>query len=279
MKTNSYSHKWQICRPDCDKEEEQNYLELLQKHFPDVSTFEKHPDAMLNLIFTEVYEKILGPNYSKKRVSKRKEKIIKNKLIERMRNKYGRWINILSFEFKTPAYARYDTNFNRAYRIKNMGILYGSPSQHLCGNIFLTSHSLERFEERLDPQCYAPITNELINLYKTEPTSADVLVALILTSNMEYALKDNFCYLNIRVGVLVLENLGDIFIAKTFLTDEMIADNLQWYLPLRKNKNIRLSSFVEFLELEKIKIERPIFLREEIAEMLLNFLTDKENEE
>jgi hypothetical protein len=270
MKKEPRSNKWRIERPDCDKEEEQNYLELLQKHFPGVSTFEKHPDAMLNIIFTETYEKVLGPNYSKTRIGKRKEKQIKKILLERMRNKYGRWINILCFEFKNPGHARYDTNFNRVYRIKNVGILYGSPSNYLCGNIFLTSHCLERFEERTSPCYYSPITNQLTELYKTEPTSADIIVALILNSNMEYALKDEFCYLNIRIGVLVIENLGDVFIAKTFLTDDMIANNLQWYLPLIEDSKKDINSFIEFLELETIKIKKPIFLLEEIANVLLN---------
>lgn len=276
MNRNNKSNKWKICRPEHDKEEEQRYLKLLQNHFDGVSTYEKHPDAMMNIIFTESYQKILGPNYNKRRIGKRKEKQIKALLLERMKNKYGRWINILNFKFKNSNVAVYETNFNRVYRIKNTGILYGSPSNHLCGNIFYTSHCLERFEERVPPEHYFPVINELHRIYKTEPTSADIIVALVLCSNLEYALKDQFCYLNVRVGVLVLEILDNLFIAKTFLTEDMLKDDLQWYFPLMKDGRRDLKSFEELIEKERIKIAAPKFLLEELAEKFLDYSMSQE---
>lgn len=267
------NESWRIHRPN--KKEEKVYLELLQKHFRDVSTFEKHPDAMLNIIFTKIYNRILGEDYNKKRVSKRKEKKIRDELLTIMRKKYGRWINLFNFSFKTPHNAVYQTNFNRVYKIKKIGTLYGSPSNNMCGNVFYTSHCLERFEERVDSDCYNPLTINLRREYKAEPTCADIIIRLVLSSNLEYALKDEFCYLNIHVGAIVLENLGDVFIAKTFLSPEMLKD-LQWYLPLIKKEEYNFNSFGEVLKKENIKIKEPKFLNKEITEKLLELLLSKE---
>jgi len=274
---NDSKHIWQVKRDKGNKFEEEYYLELLKSHFDDVTTFEKHPDAMLNILFTQTYDEVLGPNFNKKRISKRKEKLIKEKLISRLRNKYGRWINLTNFKFKSPHNLVYSTNFNRVYKVKSSGILYGSPSQNICGNMFYTSHCLERFEERVPPLHYSPLIEDFQRIQKNEPTSADIVAGLVVASNMEYAIKPNFCYLNVRVGVLVIENFGDLFIAKTFLTPDMLND-LEWFQPLSRTKR-DLNTFADFLKLESIKIKEPQFLRGEITEYLLQNFLEKEHYE
>ena len=266
--------QWYISRND--KNEEQYHLELLQKHFDQVTTFENHPDVMLGLIWSRTFDEVCGKNFNKERVPKRKQKLIKEKLLLKLRNKYGRWINLTNLKFKGPHCVSYQTNFNRVYKVKDSGTLYGSPNLGICGDIFLTSHCLERFEERVSSECYEPITEHLKQIYKSEPTSYDNMVGLILSSNKEYALKDGFCYLNIRVGVLVLENLGDVFIAKTFLTPKMLKE-MDWLQPLI-NDEVEIESFVNFLELDSIKIREPIFLKEEIKKELLRLYLSEELE-
>lgn len=257
-----------------NKEEEQYYLDLLKKHFEDVTTFEQHPDAMIGLIWSRTFDEVCGKNFDKERVAKRKQKAIEKKLLQKLRSKYGRWINFTNLKFKSVGHVTYRTNFNRVYKIKDYGTLYGSPNYDICSNIFLTSHCLERFEERVPPETYEPITENLKKDFKADPTSADVMVGLILSSNKEYALKDNYCYLNIRVGVLILENLDEIFIAKTFYTPDML-NEMKWVQPLL-NDQVELDSFADLLNLDKINIKEPKFLDKELAELLLDLLVMKE---
>lgn len=263
-----------IRRSTNSKEEEKKYLEALNKHFKAV-TCEKHPDAMLNIIFTDAYEKILGRNFRKQRISKKKEKKLKNEIISRLRHKYGRWINLTNFKIKNPAEIYFQTNFNRVYKVEDMGILYGSPSELICDGIFYTSHCLERFEERANPEFYDPITEEMKKIYKTEPTSADIMIGLIMSSNMEYGRWKDFCYLNVRVGALVLENLTDVFIAKTFLTPDMLHPEMTWYQPLIAPDE-HFSSFKELMEIDFIKIEKPSFIFDELYDIIGDLFLDRE---
>jgi len=260
------------------KEEENYYLKLLKKHFgkDNVSTFEEHPDAMISIIWSRTFDEICGKNYQKKRIPQRKQKAIKEKILQKLRSKYGRWINLTNIKFKGVGNASYQTNFNRVYKIKNSGILYGSPNRGSCGNIFVTSHCIERLEERVDPRAYSPLTEDLKRIYKTDPTSADILVGLILNSNKEYAMKDGYCYLNIRMGVLALEDLGDIFIAKTFLTPDMLKE-MEWCQPLIDPEiDIKIDSFADLLKLDTIKIREPKFFEQELAETFFKLLLSEE---
>lgn len=255
-----------------DHSEEEKYLEILNKYF-ETETFEKHPDAMLNIMFTNTFDEVLGPNFFKSRISKRKEKKIKERLIKKLQSKYGRWINITNFKIKDIDHVRFLTNFNRVYKVKGLGILYGCPSERVCGGVFYTQHCLERFEERLDPVFYSPLALELKKSYGVEPTIADILVGMVMTSNFEYAQKDQFYYLNIRVGILVLKNFQDVFIVKTFLTPEMLQTPLEWFKPLLTqeqdhNPNNFFRSFSDMVNHESIKIQRPSFLLDEFEEFL-----------
>lgn len=252
------SGKSLIRRSQSSKEEEQKYLEILNKHFKTV-TCEKHPNAMLNIIFNNAYEKILGFDFKKKRISKRKEKKLKDEIISDLRRRYGRWINLTNFKAKSPDAILFQTNFNRVYKVENQGILYGSPSESICGGIFYTSHCLERFEERADTTVYTSVANEMKKLYKTEPTSADIIIGLIVASNLEYGKWREFRYLNIHTGALVIEDLNDVFIAKTFLTPDMLYKEMTWYQPLMTYDK-KITSFQKLLNMDSIKIEKPLFI-------------------
>ena len=269
-------------RSELSQQEEQKYLDTLNKHF-DAVTCEKHPNAMFTLIFNEAYDKILGKNFRKERISKRKQIKLREEVVTRLRRKYGRWINLTNFKAKNPYDISFLTNFNRVYRIKNIGILYGSPSEMVCEGIFYTSHCLERFEERADPELYKNVTEALTRIYKTKPTSADIMMGLILTSNYEYGkwksieYEDNklFYYLNVSVGALALEDLGDLFIAKTFLTPDMLHPEMKWLQPLF-NEEDEISSFKELLNLDTIKIDEPTLIYDEIVDAIVMSLFNRE---
>lgn len=276
-----------IKRSETSQQEEKKYLDILKKHF-DAVTCEKHPDAMLNIIFTDAYNKVLGKDYRKERISKRKQKKLREEIINRLRRKYGRWINLTNFKAKNPYKISFQTNFNRVYRIKNVGILYGSPSEIVCEGIFYTSHCLERFEERAKPELYENVTNTLKHLYKTEPTSADILMGLILTSDYEYGkwkstvygTEKKFYYLNVSVGALALEDLGDVFIAKTFLTPDMLHPKMKWLKPLlnEDEDEEKITSFKELINLGTIKIDKPQFISDEIIKNIIDDLFNMEEE-
>jgi len=264
-----------IHRHKTSEEEELRYLDILKKHFTTVF-HEKHPTAMLNLIFNDSYDKILGKNYRKQRISKRKTKKLRDEIVDRLRHKYGRWINLTNFKVKSPNDIRFITNFNRVYRIEGQGKLYGSPSELVCSGIFYTSHCLERFEERADPFLYANVIIALMEAYKTEPTSADNLVGLIMTSDYEYGRWKDFLYLNVGVGVLVLDDLGEIFIAKTFLTPDMLHPEMKWYQPLiNENDDREITSFQELINKKSTLIDKPTFIHDSLIESMIKDLKDK----
>lgn len=264
-----------IHRDKSNEDEELRYLDILKKHFTTVY-HEKHPTAMLNLIFNDSYDKILGKDYQKKRISRRKAKKLKDEIVSRLRRKYGRWINLTNFKVKNPNDIRFITNFNRVYRIEGHGKLYGSPSELVCGGVFYTSHSLERFEERADPFLYSNVIVALMDAYKTEPTSADILMGLIMTSDYEYGRWKEFLYLNVRVGALVLDDLGEIFIAKTFLSPDMLHPEMKWYQPLMKEDEYRdITSFQELINKKSIPIEEPTFIHDQLLEGLMEELMKK----
>lgn len=246
-----------------NKEEEQIYLDLLNNHFKAV-TAEKHPDAMMNLIFRESFEKILGVSFAKKRISRRKGNAIRDLILQKLRKSYGRWISLTNFKIKNVDQCIFRTNFNRIYSVEGQGKLYGSPSNSISGGIFYTAHCLERFEERIPPYFYEPITEKLRKAFKAEPTSADSIFGLVLSCNQEYGVWKDFKYLNLFVGILVLEDLGDVFIAKTFLTPDMLYKDMKWYQPLTKDDD-KFHSFADLLKHECKKIEQPDFFINRLA--------------
>ena len=244
-----------------NKEEEQIYFDLLKRHFKSVESYEKYPDATLNLLFSSTVDKILGKNFTKKRISQRKENKIKNIIAQKLRSKYGKWISFTNFKIKPNLIFSCATNLSRIYKVNDRGILYGCPSHQICGNIFLTSHCLERFEKRADPAFYAPIIPKLKIVLKTEPDLINILITLIQISNLEYGYLNEFCYLNIFVGFLVVENLGDVFITKTFMTPEMVKENLKWYQAEIGDEN-ETHSFADVLKSPCHQIKGPTFIQD-----------------
>jgi len=269
-----------------DKREERLYLDLLSNHFDKVTTAEPHPDAIINLIFKDAFDKVLGMNYRKQSISLRKGLKIRNIILERLRKKYGPYINLTHFKIKDAENIRFSTNFNRVFNIKGLGRLYGSPSDLLCGNIFYTTHCLEQLEKRVPEYLYAPLAREIKEAYKMKPTIADIMIGMVMNSNLEYGIWEGFKYINLTYGALVLEDLNDIFIAKTFLTPDMIHRDMEWHAPLLKEGD-GFHSFGDVFKHDSIKISKPTFLidvlnaifGDDIAQQVLSGPDDDEEED
>jgi len=249
-----------------NKEEEHIYHDLLKDHFSSVETYEKYPDAAFNLLLTAVCDKVLGKNFRKERISQRKSKKINKIVKEKLNKKYGPWITFTNFRIKKDLTIQYRTNLHRIFRVKGRGILYGAEFHDVTGNIFFTSHSIQRFEERADQNYTLPFGGVLKNVFKTEPTSYDLLNYLIRTSNMQYGRIDNYCYLNTVVGYLVLEDLGDVFIAKTFYSNDMKKGDIKWYEADADPENA--TSFADILNSPALPIDEPIFIQDEFKALM-----------
>jgi len=236
-----------------NKEQEQVYLALLNEHFETVS-LEKYNDAMMNLIFSEACNKTLGKTFAKKRISKRKEKKIKEYVAIRIRKKYGKWVNMTNFKLKGNYHIQFKTNLDRVFTVTDHGRLFGANYHKACGNIFYTEHCLERFEERVDPIVYEFIMDRIKAIAGSFPTTVDVLSMMIIGSPFEYGKIENHYHLNIVSGVVVLEDFGNVFIAKTFLSPEMIKP-VQWHSPDIDINNMK--SFADVINAPCVRIEKP----------------------
>ncbi|RLG45583.1 MAG: hypothetical protein DRN81_01310 [Thermoproteota archaeon] len=244
-----------------DKEVEQVYLALLNEHFETVS-LEKYNDAMMNLIFTEACEKTLGKNFRKQRISKRKEKKIKEYVENKLRHKYGKWVNMTDFKIKNISNIFFKTNLDRVFNVPGLGKLYGAYYRCCCGNIFFTEHCLERFEERANPLIYILLRRRMEEHLKGPATSVDILSGLLSASSLEYGRKDNYYHVNATVGILVVEDFGDVFIAKTFLSPDMIKP-VKWFKPDIYDRET-VSSFSDVINCKGEYIDNPQFIEEMI---------------
>jgi len=250
-----------------DKEQEQVYHSLLNEHFETVS-LEKYNDAMLNIILSEAREAVLGKKFDKRRISKRKEKKIKDLATDRIRKKYGKWVNLTSFKIKKNFSIQFNTNLDRVFTVSGKGKLYGAYYHRVCGNIFFTEHCLSRFEEpgRNDMKIYGRIVEGLKDSLKADPTSVDILSMLIMAGPLDYGRKvdDSHIHLSIMSGILVMEDFGDVFIAKTFLSEEMIKQ-VQWHRPKIEDRE-KITSFASVLQQPSEKIEKPLLYTDMLEE-------------
>lgn len=239
-----------------NKESEQVYLALLNEHFKTV-LLEKYNDAMLNLIFSDACDSVLGKNFAKKRISARKEKKLKEYIATKLRKKYGRWISFTNFKIKSPHNIQFRTNLDKMYTVPGHGKLFGANYHTACGNIFYTEHCLERFEERVDHKLYNFIMGNIKEVAGAYPTGVDVLSMMILSSRLEYGKVEGYYHVNITSGILVLEDFGNVFIAKTFLSPDMIKPT-KWYLPLVGNVE-NMTSFSDVVKSPCDQIDAPDF--------------------
>lgn len=213
-----------------DKETEQVYLSLLNNYFKTI-TYEKHTDAMMNIIFTNARTKVLGKNFDKKRISRKKAKKIREEVSRVLRGKYGKWVSLSRFKIKSREVMLFATNLDKVFTVPGYGKLYGAYYKSVCGNIFFTSHSLQRFEERTDKESSASMSEMFKAQSDLDATSVDILCGLIFMSAFIHGRVGDYIHLALPTGILVLEDLGDVFIGKTFLAPGMIKE-VEWYRPI-----------------------------------------------
>lgn len=251
-----------------NKEEETMYLSLLNLHFETV-TYEKYIDSSMNIMFSQARQQVLGKNFNKMRISQRKEKKIKELIIKKMHSKYGKYVSLTHFKIKDINRTIFLTNLDTVFTVPGHGKLYGCYYRQTCGNIFLTQHCLERFEERADPAYCESIMRWIKKTHNAAPTTVDVISSLIMVSNFEYGRTKEHFHLCIGIGVLVIEDFGDVYIAKTFLSPEMFKEKIKWYKPILPADRRHFNSFAEVIHrCESQPIDRPRFIKDYIIEMI-----------
>jgi len=129
-----------------------------------------------------------------------------------------------------------------------------------------------------------PFHDTFKRLRRAEPTAADLLMFIVSGRwGYEYGKKENFYFLNVGVGFLVLEDYEEFFMAKTFLTAEMCDPQMPWYKPLltEDQANYPSSNFKtvkEILDHDPIKITGPTFLENIMKELVKEYIANNRPE-
>lgn len=250
-------------------------LEILNKHFS-AKPYEKYSQAMLNHYAMEAYHEVLGKNHSKKRVSERKEREIRNCFIAKLQERYGKWVNVKNFRIKGRGSISYNSNFSIVFTTPE-GKLYRAASRGVSRDVFFTTHCLERSEERIDPSLIAPYTKWLEKKIRSKPTTFDILSGLIFVErDFEHAIVDKSWYLNLKVGVLVMENHEHIFVAKTILAPHMEVEEAPWFRPqltpeMQQDPNPFTWSIKAILRHNPIRVQRTVYNLDSLEEVLARF--------
>jgi len=199
---------------------------ILQSYFNDIKPVDKYIRATISTIFSRVCKEIYKDKMPDK-VSQKKVLKIQKKIIEKLRLRYGKWLNF-NLEWTRRTGFRFKTNLDSTY-VTAKGKLYGHWEGSVLRALFYTSHALERFDERVDPSRYNDFYKTYKRTYGVAPTAADLLDQLIMFTS-EYAIDKDIHYLNVHFGVLVIESFRGVHIVKTFLTSDMMSDkDLNWY--------------------------------------------------
>lgn len=205
--------------------EQETLLKLLNENFKAVC-LDKHINVTMKFLVREATEKVLGKDFKKAKVGVKKQLRIQEIALQQLRARYGNLINIKIINLKRWHWA---TNLNYVFKT-DKGRLYGT---FLYDDFFITSHCLDRWEERMNKDHYKYFKQFFKKRFYTDPTNLDTLMFTIeLTHQVGIKMSEpNFRYLNINQGCIVLEILGGICIAKTFLSTEMVQEDrfIQWY--------------------------------------------------
>ena len=131
--------------------------------------------------------------------------------------------------------------------------------------ILFTEHSLKRLEERTERIYMSMLQKGTKAAIQEEPTAADIAQTLICHSMLEYGRWLQFYYLNVVTGMFVLERYDDVFIVKTFLTEDLLQREIQWFKPLLGpevgiNAHGFFPCFKDFVDHDCIEVEKPPFL-------------------
>jgi hypothetical protein len=229
-------------------------LDILKKCFKTFAV-ERYPEVMIDSFFNES-EKIYLNENKKLKISQKIIKKIFDDVDRKMKNHYGKWVSITQYDRK----GRFKTNINQVFKT-DQGKLYNFID---FKNMFFTSHSLERFEERVSNEKY----KDIINIYKkikVNPSIIDVINVLLKVCS-QFSIDDNgFLYLNINFGILVVQSINqNVCIVKTFLSPEMNKSFLKWTF-FKKEYDIFIDSklnvdfLIDYKKDMAITFKNPVF--------------------
>jgi len=234
-----------------------SYKELLDKLnrvYPS-EPFERYSDLVINSLLNKSVDMVLGESYNKRRISKRKSVLIEDDFRSRVQGIFGKWANIHNFKIHDRD-IKFKTNVSGIYR-NNRGRLY---SLFKPSDLYITSHCLDRFEERLDTDRYngyfTKVWDRCRLSLRADPTSLDILRESVIDSDREYSIdcKGGIIYYKTGFGILVIQSIEDIYVALTFLLYEMVEDRdrLQWKKVIGGGGVIDLLG--DFLKLDSVNI-------------------------
>lgn len=219
-----------VVKRRCPDEFKKLILEDLNKHFS-ASSLEKYDDATVSWLFKEGAKKYCGNG----RISERQKNRIQKYMIKWLRSHYGRYMNVMRRK------DRYFFNFSQAFKTK-MGRLYNI---RYPANILITSHALDRFEERVNIDEYkSDWRSAFKKRYHTEPTILD-FADYLMSFVEEYAVpfSESSIYFNVGLGIFVADWYNTFGLIKTFLLPGMKIPEAQWYY----------SSYLDFIDEESIE--------------------------
>jgi hypothetical protein len=202
-----------------DKEYQEDVLRVLNETFQ-AASLEKYDEAVLSLVMQEGMAKY---GRGKTRIGQHQSARIQKHMIKRLRSMYGPFVTVL-FNKK-----KYFCNLNMVYKTPQ-GRLFNS--EHIL-NLFITSHALERFEERSkewdDVPSVVRFKLDYRKMYGTGPTAFDYLDFLLAHCRKFLVVGGTSWYLYTGLGCLVVELYGDIvYVGKTFLEPHMVPKG-QWF--------------------------------------------------
>jgi len=196
---------------DIDEGFREACLKTLNENFR-ATSLEQYNEAMMSVALKEGLEKY---GHGKERLSLHQYARVQKHMIHRLRLRYGPYINV--FRKKD----RFGCNLKDCYKT-DMGRLYNSMG---IRNLFVTTHAIERFEERTVAFDDTPFIIKTRMDYQkssgTNPTAWDLMEDQ-LNHAYQYTRTGNNMHVNLGVGVLAVDMLPNmVCIGKTFLTPDM----------------------------------------------------------
>lgn len=207
------------------RKEREEYLEaiknLLNANFK-AAEIERHPLATLEFWISEYVKKFHGD--SKKRIGLKTQKRVHKAVVQKLRKMYGPWVTV---RIRNSKRWGWDTNLGQVYKTEN-GRIYGTP---IYDDLFITSHAIERWEERSNPDHWKHFDRAHKQRFHINPSGLDRILFLF-ESTLQVGISNTspmYRYLNVNGGVFVIEILEGIMVVKTFLKYNMSIPPMTWY--------------------------------------------------
>jgi hypothetical protein len=209
-----------------EEEEFKGLCDVLKKELNAVP-LDRHPMATLDELLRQAR---IREGRTVGRIRQREADRIVEWVNVELKKRYGKYVGINRYKIKDNT-LYFSPNIEGVFRTPG-GYIYKTMMESFK-RVFFTSHSITRFEERVQPTLIEFLRKKL-SLGMTA-TALDMLSFVFfdaVENGVEYAYEigpDKCLYINARIGILVFNRFKDIFVAKTFLTPDMIDNNLKWF--------------------------------------------------